>query len=393
MKGLETLAFLRSAAGEVLLSRAAEVMQESASELRALTRLRRDYPSDHVAAAIETIDLRKRAARKFSFASRMFFTRDALEQATGEAVSAHCAARFAGFERMADLGCGIGGDTIALARISRVVAIDRDPLRLAIARVNAEVYGVAERTDFLLGDIRSVPLANVEAAFCDPGRRSDGRRIFDPRHYEPPLGAVTALAGSMPALAIKVSPGIRDEALPSGCEVEFIQERGDLKQAVLWLGPLATTRRRATLLPGGQTLTTVSVAHVPAAPPRQFLFEPGPAVIRAHAIEQVAHSLGATKIDDSTAFLCADVSQQTPFATAYRVEEWMPFNLKQLRRRLRALDIGHVVVKTRASPLDPQELGRSLRLEGSGERILVLTRVLGRHSVLICRVDRDQTDT
>jgi len=66
---------------------------------------------------------------------------------------------------------------------------------------------------------------------------------------------------------------------------------------------------------------------------------------------------------------------------------------KYERRRLRALDIGHVVVKTRASPLDPQELERSLRLEGSGERILVLTRVLGRHSVLICRVDRDQTDT
>ena len=58
MKGLETLAFLRSAAGELLLSRAAEVMQESASELQALTRLRRDYPPDHVAAAIETIDLR-----------------------------------------------------------------------------------------------------------------------------------------------------------------------------------------------------------------------------------------------------------------------------------------------------------------------------------------------
>jgi len=76
---------------------------------------------------METIDLRKRAARKFSLASRMFFMRDALEQATGETVSAYCATRFAAFSRVADLGCGIGGDTIALAKVTRVGAIDRDP--------------------------------------------------------------------------------------------------------------------------------------------------------------------------------------------------------------------------------------------------------------------------
>lgn len=384
----ETLALLRSAKGERLLAEAAEMLRESAGELQALTRLRRSHPLEVAAAAVETVELRGRAARKFSLASHMFFSRDGLEQATGEGIAIHCAQRFAGCERVADLGCGIGGDMIALARVTRVVAVDRDPTRLLIARANAEVYGIAEKIDFVLGDARSLPLDGLQAVFCDPGRRAEGRRIFDVRRYQPPLGAVLSLAESMPALAVKVAPGIPDHAVPDGCEVEFVQERGELKQAVLWLGPLASAGRRATLLPGGETLTDLPVAVVPAAPPRAVLYEPEPAVIRAHQVEQLAHLLNASKLDETTAFLSADEARPTPFATVYRIQEWMPFNLKRLRQRLRELDVGSVVVKKRASPLDPQELERALRLSGKQQRTLVLTRVLGRHSVLICDASR-----
>jgi hypothetical protein len=62
----------------------------------------------------------------------------------------------------------------------------------------------------------------------------------------------------------------------------------------------------------------------------------------------------------------------------------MPFNLKRLRRRLQDLRVGRVVVKKRGSPLEPEELERALALDGSEWRILVLTRVNGRHAVLIC---------
>ena len=60
-------------------------------------------------------------------------------------------------------------------------------------------------------------------------------------------------------------------------------------------------------------------------------------------------------------------------------------NLKKLRAYLRARGIGRVVVKKRGSPLDPDELIRRLKLRGDEERVLFLTRVDGRPSVLVGR--------
>jgi SAM-dependent methyltransferase len=314
----------------------------------------------------------------------MFFTRDALEQASGERVAAACAARFAGCNLAADLGCGIGGDTIALARHADVLALDHDPLRLAIARANARACGVEGRVRLLRADYLDGDLPRLEAAFCDPGRRTERGRIFDVRRYDPPLPKVLELARSIPRLAIKVAPGIRDEDLPESCEAEFLQDGGDLKQGVLWLGKFATARRRATLLPEGATLTDAPADSVTVTEPAAVLYEPEPAVIRAHLVERLARALDATKLDERIAYLTADEVRPTPFATAYRVNEWMPFNLKRLRRRLQDLRVGRVVVKKRGSPLEPEELERTLALDGSEQRVLVLTRVNGRHAVLIC---------
>ena len=52
----------------------------------------------------------------------MYFVRAALEQASPEVVAKHRARRFAdlGCQQIADLGCGIGGDAIALAAQAEV---------------------------------------------------------------------------------------------------------------------------------------------------------------------------------------------------------------------------------------------------------------------------------
>ena len=108
MMDIETLNYLLSNEGEKLLSEAQEI---EGSFLRISTILRRYYPVNAVNAALELIDLRKRAARKFAYASRMFFTREALEQSSGETIARYHANRFARGAIVYDLACGIGGDT------------------------------------------------------------------------------------------------------------------------------------------------------------------------------------------------------------------------------------------------------------------------------------------
>jgi hypothetical protein len=184
---------------------------------------------------------------------------------------------------------------------------------------------------------------------------------------------------------VKVSPGIDEDDVPPGREVEFIAVGWELREAVLWFGPLRTASRRATLLPDGPTMTDRAFEPVPVTEPQRYLYEPNPAVIRAGLVEPLAGELGASKLDPEIAYLTGPRLIETPFARAYAVEEWLPFNLKRLNARLRDLGVGDVVVKKRGSPLDPDDLRRRLRLHGTERRVLVLTHVRGRHAALICR--------
>jgi len=141
----EALAFLNGPEGCAILARLSEADLNEAHTLSLLAELRKTLPADLAGAALTLARLRERGAAKFSRAGAMFFTSDALEQASGEAIARYRARRFAaaGYTRIADLGCGIGGDALALAGVpgTRVIGVDRDPLRLKMARANVCAYG------------------------------------------------------------------------------------------------------------------------------------------------------------------------------------------------------------------------------------------------------------
>lgn len=395
---LPTFRALLRPTGQEALAAAEALIAGGATELATLDRLRRAYPADLTAAAYEQATLRRRAAAsgKFANAAALFFTREALEQATGEEIARHRARRYAPFGTVADLGCGIGGDALALAREHPTLGVDRDLLRLALAWENARASGVGRRFLPVCADLLTWPVPRVGALFCDPGRRTaTGRRVFTTDAYQPPLALVRSWQRVVPALGVKVSPGIdRDELPPPAeAEVEFISERGELKEAVLWFGPLRSVARRATLLPGGATLTVDETApDVPSQPPRAVLYEPDPAIIRAGLVEHLAVALDATKLDPDIAYLTADRAQPTPFARAYRILEALPFSLKRLKARVREHEAGIVTVKKRGSPLDTDALARQLRGRGSRALTVVLTHVLGRPHALICAGITVETD-
>lgn len=69
-----------------------------------------------------------------------------------------------------DAGCGAGGNAIGFARAgARVIAVEQDAHRLADARHNARVYGVADRIQFVHGDaVNLAGTTNADLVFCDP---------------------------------------------------------------------------------------------------------------------------------------------------------------------------------------------------------------------------------
>jgi hypothetical protein len=372
-----------------------EVLLAEEEEWRIQEILRRRYPPDLCRAAVETVHLRHRAREKFpATADRMYFDREGLEMASRWELARYRASRFEGCDTVIDLCCGIGGDALALAHAAqrRVWALDVIKVRLHLARLNAEALDVGARIGLTQCDAVCLR-PRADALFADPSRRRGGRRIRSPEAYEPSLSSLMALRSAVPALAVKVAPGIPEQDLPPDCEVEFVSSGGQCREAVLYFGPLARGRRRATLLPGDYTLEEPeSPTTAPIAPPGRFLYDPDPAVVRAHLIDVLALRLGAWKLDARIAYLSADALVNTPFARSYRVLDHLPYHLRRVRQYLIGSRFWPEEIKKRRFPMQPDEFRRLLdmppdirRAPGTTTVTLVLTRIAERLTVLICQ--------
>jgi SAM-dependent methyltransferase len=384
---LLTFHSLLNGQGQAALAEAARLSPTDVSFLACFETLRKHHAPALAKAALETAILRLKARDKFPAADRMYFTREALEQATSESVARHRATRFVRFGRVVDLCCGIGGDALALAAAGLAVdAVDSDSLRVAMTEANAAALGFADRVRCHVGDALTVPLPEAKAAFADPARRADGRRYLNPEDYTPPLSAIRARFGADFPLAVKIAPGVAQADLRySDAEVEFVSLAGELKECVLWFGPLRTSARRATVLPSTDTLFADAPPEPrPHAEPAAYLYDPDPAVTRAGLVAELAERLDARPLDPQVQLLTTDRHTPTPFATAFRVEHVAPFHLKLLRDYLRRHAVGRITVIKRGSPADADDLLRKLKLDGSHHRTLILTRTDGWHAMIVC---------
>ncbi|MEU7175084.1 methyltransferase domain-containing protein [Micromonospora tulbaghiae] len=391
---LDQLAALRTPEGSAALAAAERVA--GGDPLAAAAALRSaGLPGGLAAAALTQAELRRRAAGKFGAAAAgMFLTRAGLEQATRRVVADRRAARLraAGVTTLADLGCGLGADALAAARAGiRVYAVEADPVTAAMAAANAEAAGLADLVTVSCGDATGFDVSPVDAVFCDPARRraGTGRRVFDPNAYSPPWDFVTGLAARVPRTVVKVAPGLDHALIPPGAEAEWVSVDGDLVEAALWCGELAEVPRRATVLrerdDAVSLLTGTGAQEAPVGPVRRFLYDPDPAVVRAHLVAELAADLDATLADPSIAYLYGDQARPTPFARCLEITDVLPFSLKRLRALLRERRVGRVEIRKRGSALEPEKLRRDLRLSGDEAAGLALTRVAGAPTVLVCR--------
>ncbi|MET0767914.1 MAG: class I SAM-dependent methyltransferase, partial [Aeromicrobium sp.] len=354
------------------------------SDLGLGTRLRRTYVPELVAAAVTQNHLRGKAAVKFGTdAAAMYFTHDALEQSTRMPVATHRAERLAaaGATAVVDLGCGIGGDLVALARAGLSVrGVEQDPVRAAIAAANLCALGLPG--EIVCGDARDVSIGPDEVAFVDPARRDARGRTFSTADLQPPWEWVTQLLAGR-AVA-KVMPGLAHDAVPAGVEAEWVSDGGDLVEACLWGAPFATTTRRATVLPGGTSRSwgtgtglaaTGEAARVDDT--GAYLYEPDDAVIRAGLVGEFAATIGGWLTDSHIAYVSSDRAETTPLARGFRIIDELPFREKPLKAALQARDVGTLTIKKRGVDIVPEEVVRRMKLKGRAKALVVMTRVQG----------------
>lgn len=385
---LETFRWLLTDEGQALLTAATVAegtplqMQEA---LRAAAPGSTGEKAARVAAALGQVELRRHASAKLGDdAAAMYFTRDGLEQATRSSVARHRAARVAlGGPSVVDLTCGIGGDLVAFARTGLLTAgIDLDPLRVEMARANLAALGLGGAV--AVGDATSLDVTPFATAYADPARRTARGRSFDADDWAPPWTFVTSLLGGGPA-CVKVAPGVPHSLVPGGVEAEWVSDRGEVKEAVLWSPVLATAARRATVIGQGglATLTEDDDPGADVGAVGAFLYEPDGAVIRAGLVTAVAAGVQGHLVDRRIAYVTGDAAYHSPFARSYRVVEELPYREKQLRAALRQRNVGVLTIKKRGVAVAPEQLRKRLALQGDETATIVLTRVGGEGTALL----------
>jgi len=385
---LETVQFLQSDVAQSELQLLVDNDLSAKYTLKILNHLRKKHTAEQAGWLLSQAQLRQKAVIKYGdVANSLLFDATALEQASDPLIRQYRAQSYTK-QKILDVCCGIGSDTLAFAQMSNdVTGIDVDPVRIAIAKYNANQLNLD--IHFHVTNANTFSTDGYDVIFFDPARRdANGKRIYDVEQYQPPLSLIQKW---QQPIIVKISPGVSHEQLNDyNGTVEFISVDGALKEAVLYTQHSVWQSRQFVATRITKEVVEHFIRHTPdpqveIAEPLGWLIEPDPAIIRSGFVQDIAIEYEGKLLDETIAYFTTGNKPNSVWLRAWRIRDWMPFNLKKLRSYLRERGISKITVKKRGSPITPEQLIQQLKLKkGDKSATLVLTRYANNPIVIIC---------
>lgn len=321
-------------------------------------------------------NLRARARAKFQRADAMLFDREALEQATHEAISAYRASRFPKGVAVLDGTCSLGGDLIALAQVGQAVGVDLDPNRLGMAAWNLRVHDASAH--LVEGSCFEVE-APEGFAFFDPARRADGKRVVDIADFAPNPNGIVEHFKSLSLGMMKLTSMLRDEILADlGPCCEFWSYGRECREAVVTWGESAGEGVWAVHIESGVRLAA-GEAPWPIETPRPYFYDVDPACVRAHATGALAACYDLDQFGDAAGYLTGSVAVSSPWIRRYAVVDCLPGHVDKTTQHLRAHNLRANTIKTRTPQIDLETLKRNWKKTGSEEIVIAIVSMGKRH--------------
>lgn len=357
--------------------------------------LRRELSATRTHLVLQQIELRRRAAAKFSRSDTLFFTPQLLEQATSETVAHYKARQFPRLQPVVDLCCGIGGDSISLAQRGPVTSVDCDPVALLLAEANCQLAAAAQTARyghlFKLARAESYSLEANTLWHIDPDRRATGKRTTQLEQFQPSLEFLEQLRQTHPDGVMKLAPATLppESWLAEGLR-EWVGTGRECREQLLWSGDLARkpgSRQATIVLANGQAYSIQGTGNEPPPPSIDrptFLAEPH-AVVRAAGLQYgLAQNLQLQLLDPQWSLFASQQPPPTdPLLSRFRILYQLPFDWKACKRVLRQEQFGQLEVKPRGIDLDPSAIAQRLRVPGSRQATLFVLRSVRSSCLLI----------
>ena len=353
---------------------------------------------EHILADLH---IHSRAKLKYPRAAQMQFTQAGLEQASSKWLAEYRTLKMKlclpSIKRVLEVCSGIGGDTIAQSLRWKLLTVEKDPEIVALLKHNLNVYNLLEKVEIIEGDILELlqqkefmdKLSGIDAIIFDPSRRHDSTHTVKIEEYHPPLSLLSDLLQISPNIVVKIAPGVDFSHIPYNCDIEVVSYKGSVKETMLWFGKFMRSEKRciiATKLPENISVVKHDTISIPAlSDPKQYLYEPDPAFIKGHVINDIASEHKLTLLHEKLAYLTSDLYVDTPILKCYHYIAHCELDFKKINSLLKRYQIGRLDYKSRGVKIDLKTVHKSIEYHGKGQGVLIFTLISNKPSIILCR--------
>lgn len=336
-------------------------------------------------------------SRKKIFDKRMKADNDGIRFATPEVVAKYRAKRLK-CKTIADISCGIGGQTIFFAKeCEKVYAIEIDPKKIEYAERNCERYGL-DNVEFICGDALSEDVIDqipkLDVLFSDPARppSEDERRLSSLQPGIPKvLEAYSKITNNF---AFEAPPQLTPERIQFDCEKEYLSLDGQLNRLNLYFGDIKTCDRSAVALPAEARIDSehkrseLSITNKIQA----YACEPEPSVIKAELLPELANALIENnttdvqlfEIDQKRSLFTSEEPLDHPLAkNNYEIKYVTEMDAKIINSLLKKDSVGTVILRAGIKPEKYWDIRKEVENGLTGNRTVHLFAKGGK--AIICK--------
>ncbi len=332
---------------------------------------------------------RIKAEGRFSRYDRIWLDEYSASYSTPEIVGKYRAGRIRS-RKILDLGAGACMQAIMFAVHNEVVAIEEDPLRANLGRLNSIAYG-SSSLKIINAEVMNYISTNLRdgvTIFMDPLRLSGrGEKSFETLKPNP-LPIIEAIGSNGGGYVLDLPPLFPEKNLQMGGEKEYISLNGRINRFTLYSADLSKCERSAVILPAERRIegTADQLSYDHAEKPGRFLVMPDPALLMAKLVNS-SFDPSVFKLfekDERRLILTSDIMPKVP-GTCETFELISFSTASGIRDELVTLKPGKVIPRFSLNPdqyyeyarslVDPLWVGESVYLFKSGDSIALARKI------------------